>query len=962
MIYSGKIVNLANNPLFAAENMTPFLKQVASHYFQPDKLERTLFVFPNRRSIVFFRKYLAQKVKEQGIALEVPPLYTISDFFCEVHGTQVTDRIRLLLTLYDCYKELYPKAEPLDEFIFWGDMILSDFSDIDKYLVDARSLFQNVSDLKAIQDSYAYLSETQRAAIDHFLSHFRERKSGVMKERFLGLWNILYPLYRNFNDALERDGMAYEGKVYRSLAERLKEGSARDILAPLFPETEKFVFVGLNALNLCEKLLLKKMRDARIAGFVWDFSSEEIQDPENKSSLFLSDNIREFPPEFVPDPEGLGKPEIRVISVPSSVGQVKLAPQILSEIQGDPVETAFVLPDESLLLPLLSSIPEQYDSINVTMGFPMTSSAVYTLVSAVGSLQMQLRHRSDNSWYFYHRSVSEVFSASLFREALSPEETAVVEKVKQQGKYYIPLEDVQGGPLLELVFRPIITRPKEASAAHNHEMEQYLQDILLYLGSRMGPEGETLLELDFAKRCHTALNILREKDLPVLPATHLSILDSLLKGISVPFRGEPLQGLQIMGPLETRALDFRNLVIFSANENTFPRKSFNSSFIPPELRKGFGLPTHEYQDAVWAYYFYRMIQRAEKVWLVYDSRTEGVKSGEESRYIKQLEYHFGMPLQKFTAAARMHPVPAAPSIPKTPEHIARIREMELSATLMQDYLFCPAKFYYKAVEGLAADDEVAESLDAGMLGNVFHKVMQQLYTPFVGGMLRIADLDRLQKDRKLLRQLIRNKVMEEMKSVEVSGRNLILERVLLDYVENTLAHDRKLLADTGSEGFRILGLESRRKAVFHGFRFKGFVDRIDSYLSGQVRILDYKTGAVKNEETNITDENAAAIAEKLFAPPGADRPKIALQLFLYDYYLHQDPDYEKANLVNAIYNTVQLYTKALEDHPESLEFSRIVKQKLEQTLDGLVNPDIPFLRTEKPQSCAFCDFKMICGR
>ncbi len=941
--------------------MTPFLKQVADFCFQPEQLQHTLFVLPNRRSIVFFRKYLAEKVKETGKPLAVPQLFTISDFFCEVHGVQVTDRIRLLLELYDCYKELYAGAEPLDEFIFWGDIILSDFSDTDKYLANPRDLFQNVSDLKALQDNFSYLTPTQRQAVDEFLAHFRERKTGVMKERFLSLWNLLYPLYELFNSRLDAKGMAYEGKVYRSLAERLKSTPARDILGPVFPETERFVFVGLNALNLCEKLLLQKMRDARLAQFVWDFSSEEIRDPENKSSLFLADNLKEFPPLFVPDPEGLGKPEIRVVSVPSAVGQAKLAPAILAETSGDPVETAFVLPDENLLLPLLNSIPPEQESINVTMGFPMASSAVYTLMTAVGALQMRMRNRPEG-WYFYHRSVRDVFSASLFREMLTPGEAAVVEKVKQEGKYYIPQEDLRGGPLLDLIFSPVITRPQEASARQNHEMEQYLSAIVGYIGRKMGPEGESLLELDFAKRYHTVLNILSDKDLPVLPATHLRILDNLLKGISVPFRGEPLQGLQIMGPLETRALDFRNLVILSANESSFPRKSFNSSFIPPELRKGFGLPTHEYQDAVWAYYFYRMIQRAEKVWLVYDSRTEGIKSGEESRYIKQLEYHFGLDVKNFTAAAEMHPVRAASSIPKTAEHIRLIREKELSASIMQDYLSCPAKFYYKAVEGLKADDEVAESLDSGMLGNVFHKMMQELYSPFLGGMLRIADIDRMQKDRKALERRLRQLVMEQMKTVEVSGRNLVLERVLLDYVENTLRHDRKLLADSGAEGFRILGLENRRNALFHGFRFKGFVDRIDSYLPGQVRILDYKTGTVTGDEMNITDENAAATAEKLFAPPGGKRPKIALQLFLYDYFAHQDPAFAGSTLVNSIYSTLHLYTNAIKDQPESREFSKIAEGKLAETLDQLTNPDIPFQRTEDTQTCDYCDFKMICGR
>lgn len=306
------------------------------------------------------------------------------------------------------------------------------------------------------------------------------------------------------------------------------------------------------------------------------------------------------------------------------------------------METAFVLPDETLLLPLLNSIPPEHNSINVTMGYPMRDSAVYTLMEAIGQLQLHMRKREEG-WYFYHRNVNALLSASLLRQLLTPEEVQIVTNVKLAAKYYVPQKDLQGGPLLNLIFQPVITDAKETSARQNHALEQYLREIVGYLGRQMGPEGEMMLELDFAKRYHTVLNMLADVDLELLPATWLRVLDGLLQGQSVPFRGEPLQGLQIMGPLETRALDFRNLVILSANESSFPRKSYQSSFIPPELRKGFGLPTHEYQDAVWAYYFYRMIQRAQKVWLIYDSRTEGVKSGEESRYIKQLEYHFKFP-------------------------------------------------------------------------------------------------------------------------------------------------------------------------------------------------------------------------------------------------------------------------------------------------------------------------------
>ena len=942
--------------------MTPFLRQVAQYYYDRGNLEHICFVLPNRRSIVFFRKYLGEQVKRSGTPLAVPQLYTINDFFCRVHGTEVTDRVRLLMLLYNCYKELYPQAEPLDEFIFWGDMLLADFGDVDKYLVDARALFQNVADFKALQDSFSYLTDRQREAIESFLAHFQSRNASPVKERFLSLWNILFPLYESFNRELDARGMAYEGKVYRALAQRLKsENPVRDILEPVFPDTEQYVFVGLNALNLCEQLLLQKMRDAQLAQFVWDYVSEEIQAPQNKSSLFLSQNVKDFPPVFVPDPEGLGKPDIRVVSVPSAVGQAKLAPLILKEVSGDPVETAFVLPDETLLLPLLNSIPPEHDSINVTMGYPMRDSAVYTLMEAIGQMQLRLRKREEG-WYFYHRSVNAIFSTSLFRLILTPEETEKVAAVKREAKYYIPLEDLQGGSLLDQLFRPVVTDPKEASAGQNHALEQYLSAIVGYLGRHLGPEGEMMLELDFAKRYHTVLNMMADMDLPLLPATWLRVLDGLLQGQSVPFRGEPLQGLQIMGPLETRALDFRNLVILNANESTFPRKSYSSSFIPPELRKGFGLPTHEYQDAVWAYYFYRMIQRAQNVWLVYDSRTEGVKSGEESRYIKQLEYDFKLPVKHLTAAAEMNPVTGVPEIPKTQEHIDIIKEKELSATAMQAYLACPAKFYYQVVEGLQGDDEIAESLDAGMLGNVFHKVMQELYSPYLGKLLPLADIERMQKDRKDLRKRIRARVMEEMKTVEVTGRNLVLEEVLLDYVAETLSHDRQLLAQSGSAGFRILGLESKRKALFHGFRFKGFVDRIDSYIPGEVRILDYKTGKVTDEDIAITDQNAQTVADKLFAPPGTDRPKIALQLFLYDFFAHQDPAFKDKTLVNSIYSTARLYTQPLKDQAESPAFSELVKEKLARKLDELTDPSVPFRRTEDPRTCQWCDFKMICGR
>lgn len=935
------------------------MRQVARHYFKGQDIKDTCFVFPNRRSMVFFRKYLADLVRDFGncTPLPVPPMFTINDFFCSLYGGKVSDRLRLLTTLYSIYAAHYGKAEPLDQFIFWGDIMLADFEDVDKYLVDAAALFRNVSEYKDIKDDYSYLTDNQKDAIKSFLGHFQDGggDSESVKNRFLGIWNILLPVYEEFNRTLRENGMAYEGMVYRGLADRLKGGEpARDVLEKAFPDVRKYVFVGLNALNECERLLLSKMRDAGLAEYVWDYVSRQIQDKANKSSFFMKRNVADYPQAFTITAGGV--PEITVVSVPSGVSQTKLAPQILAQTGGDPVETAFVLPDESLLLPLLNSIPPEYESINVTMGYPMKNSAVYFLVDAIGRMQMKLRKR-DDGWYFYHREVSEIFSSSIFGAMLTEEEKAVVEKVKRAAKYYIPLKDLACGKTLEAVFRPVV---QDAAPEYNPALCRYLADFTGEIGRTLASRGEMPLELDFAKRLHTVLNVLADTPLQVLPQTWLKVMESAAEGISVPLKGEPLKGLQVMGPLETRALDFNNVVILSANEGMFPRRSVSSSFIPPELRKGFGLPTYEFQDAVWAYYFYRLLQRASKVWLVYDSRTEGLNSGEESRYIKQLQYHFGIKVRRVVAGATLQPVKPDGDIEKTPDDVEIIRGSKLSASSLNSYLKCQAQFYYKTVKKLDTPDEVAESLDSGMIGNVFHHTMQALYSG--KSIVTADDIKAIRADEKRLKALVRANILEEMHSVEVTGRNLVTEQIILDYVERTLEYDEKLLRDSKSPGFRILGLEKPRETDFEGFHIIGYIDRMDSYLPGKVRIVDYKTGKVEDDDILITDANAQKVADKLFGPSNTGRPKIALQLFVYGLLAEADPKLKGQTIVNSIYSTGRLFTSPLQDMEQSGVFYNIVKDRLKDLLAEITDTSVPFRRTQDPNTCKWCDFKAICGK
>lgn len=970
--------------------MIPFLKQVAQRYYADGKIGGRCFIFPNRRSIVFFRKYLAETVaaSEAEVPLVMPRMLTENDFFHILGGVPVTDRVTLLLRLYDCYKELNPKAEPLDEFIFWGDIIIGDFNDADKYLADPHQLFANVSDFKAIQDNFSYLNESQRKAIERFVGHFSERNSRLtadigsghpdVKARFLQIWNMLEPLYRLYNNALRKDGLAYEGMAYRNAAASFGDRPAEDVLKSSFPRISGFVFVGLNALNGCERKVMAKMRDASLAEFCWDYSSDMIRDRRNRASFFMSGNVRDFPQAYSWDAGGLGRPAVNVISVPSAVGQVKVVPDI---VRGRD-DCAVVLPDEHLLLPLLDSIPPEISDINVTMGYGMSSGSFHSLMSDISAMQLHLRE-SKGEWGFYYRQVWSIFSNGVFRKVAGTDEkcAAIVDRIRKEKKIYVPRRDFEGSRLLELVFRPVIRDQKSADPEQIRAFAEYQKEVISGLAAKFCRSENMLIETELAGAYYSDVVRLSSYRLPVMPVTYIRLLEQVISLESVPFRGEPLKGLQIMGPLETRSLDFRNLVILSVNEGTFPHRSVSSSFIPPELRRGFGLPTYEFQDAVWAYYFYRMIERAENVWLVYDSRTEGLHSGEESRFIKQLVYHFRLPVRRYVAGAGIGETKSLPDIPKTAEDVESIRNTSLSATSLQNYLACPAKFYYGTVKGLRADEEVCESLDSGTFGTVYHNVMWAL---FAGeeAMAADGDMDRrcqgmesgsggrrkvtreylsswLGREPEIMRK-VRSLICSQLKTTEIVGRNLVVADVIVRYVMKTIERDIELLDANRSDGFDVIGMEKEYSAEFHGFRFKGYIDRIDSLAPGQVRVNDYKTGKVMDNDIFIDDGNAEEVAAAVFGDDNAGRPKIALQFFVYDMLLRKNGFREK--ILNSVYRTSGLFSGGIEVRPLNEKFYGAMEAGLSDLLDELADIDVPFRRTEDTGMCEYCDFKKICGR
>ena len=939
------------------------------------------FIFPNRRSQVFFKKYLGEAVAASGKPIQAPEMLTINDFFYKVSGTRASDRVTLLLELYDCYKALNKSPEPLDEFIFWGDVILGDFDDVDKYLVSPDRLFTNVKEFKEIQDSFSYLTDNQRKALESFTRHFKEpdkRDSAPVKERFLEIWNLLLPLYKSFRKRLSSNGMAYEGMAYRNLAERLGNESVADVLASVEGEGREYVFVGLNALSECERTVMRKMRSAGLAAFCWDFSSDMLKDPRNNASLFMARNLEEFGQAFPFDDGPLPVPEIEVVSVPSAVGQAKLLASLLKD-----EDRAVILPDENLLLPVLNSIPPHIKDVNVTMGYPMKGSSLYDFLDLIAAMQIHLRQK-DGEWYFYHNQVWSVFASGLFKEITRGDNETLQKaaEVKKQAKYYIPAAELRGTPLLDLIFSPVARNTSVTDKEQIRAIAEYQKALIRGLASAMAKTPDMAIELEFSKKAYSAINQLEEHDLEVLPATYFRLLDQLLGPMSVPFNGEPLKGLQVMGPLETRALDFKHLVILSCNEGVFPRRSVSSSFIPPALRRGFGLPTYEYQDAIWAYYFYRMIQRAETVTLVYDSRTEGLKSGEESRFIKQLEYHYNLPLKRSFVKAEAKVESFAEEIPKTEEHIEKLKSASLSASSLKNYLDCPAMFYFSKVERLKEENEVAEDLDAGTIGEVYHATMQAIYTG-EGAMDPSYDID----DKRLntcfpdamkevtkeyvtswagrkadIKRRVRSLIMAKLHTLEVTGRNLVYENVIVQYVIKTLRRDKELMEKLGVGSFKVLGLEKKVTTTIDGFKFEGFIDRMDSFLPGEVRVIDYKTGKVEDKDVDINPSTAPGVAAAIFGEDNKGRPKIALQMFIYDIMVLEDPELKDKMIINSVYQPAKLFKEGIKNVPMCVEFKDDMMDRLHNLLAEIKDVSLPWNRTSNQETCKYCDFKMICGR
>ncbi|MBQ7268733.1 MAG: PD-(D/E)XK nuclease family protein [Bacteroidales bacterium] len=938
--------------------MLPFLQQVARHYAVRADSTASVFVFPNRRSMLFFKRWFARETARAGVVRMLPRMVTMADFFTALSGTKACDRITQILQLYDDYRALNPKAESLDDFIYWGDVLLRDFDDIDKYLVDARGLFANIGDLRAIGSKVSdYADPRQMEAISRLLGHFSREvlasegeKGREVKERFRTLWDMLYPLYCAFREHLDAEGLAYEGMIYRRVAEALSADgeSAADITGRVYGQGSRFIFTGLNALNACERRVMLRLRDAGLGEFCWDWGHPMLTDEGNIASALMRENIADFPQAFTVEwPEN--RPQVNVCAVPSGVGQTRLIPEILRKCAygGSEPDFALVLPDESLLGETLSAIPARIEAINVTMGAPLSSSEWNSLMHSLLELQLHLRY-SGGQWHFYHKQVTDILSCAILRSVMEESDRKIAANLLGELRYYYPAGAFAASPLLGTLFRPVVERASDADPAQVQAIAAWQKACVEAIAPRLGEGSE--LQKEFAQQYYQCLNRLSSFNLGILPRTWARLLDRLTAVLTVPFEGEPLTGLQLMGPLETRALDFRDVVILSASEGSFPARGATPSFIPPELRLAFSLPTYRSKDAIWAYYFFRLIARAEQVWMVYDSRTEGLNTGEESRYIKQLRYAYDgkyIDLKEHAVRSDISASADTPdSIPKTAEDLEKIRSMTFSASSVQDYIACPARFYYKKIKDIKAPDSVGEGLDASQFGSVGHEVLKGIYPP---GPVTAEYLKAVLAGEDQIREKVYARIRDILKTLEVEGSDLIEAEAIVAFICKVVERDLERISETGA-----LTIESSEEAYtcqLCGHRFYGVIDRLDSPAANILRVVDYKTGKDHPEVLLLSD------AAPVFHGSHCADHKAALQFYIYDRMV--EPLRKGRRLLNAMYAKNSIFASPVLDYEADGDFMQGTEDELSRLFAEMEDPGTDFVRNTK--NCTYCDFKRLCG-
>jgi hypothetical protein len=951
---------------------SPFLKEIASFLLKPGEynLSETTVVFPNKRARLYLSKYMGEITDKPVWA---PAYTTINELMESLSGYIYADKLTILFELFEIYRLATKSDENFENFYTYADPLLADFDEIDKYLADARDLFSNLAGLKALEGKFSYLSEEQIAAIRQFWNTFDPDHSSEGQKTFISLWNVMQEMYSGLRARLSAKGLAYEGMAYRRVAEEIAGNNKMEGL-----NAGRYLFVGFNALNKCEESLFRYLKNIGKAEFFWDYDSWYAQNEIHEAGLFIRKNLLNFPQSRLINHQNLAtEKNIFFLPVPSNTGQAEALPYIFEKIgiqqTSEAQHTALVLADENLLIPALYAIPESVTNLNITIGYPILGSVVFNLVDSLYELARNKRSDPVEGVTYYFKDVLSILGNPLLKSVYGRNVRQVRERITKNNLIYLSAKEILVDKSEDILFYAGTGKTNAC---------QYLANVFEFLiRSLASPENETTtdpVQMEILFQVYTYFtrltDILASYTFEPGFETLFRLIRRMLKTLHIPFNGEPLAGLQLLGILETRTLDFDNVIILSMNEGILPRSSAIPSFIPQNLRLGFGLPTPDHQDSIYAYYFYRLIQRASNVVLVYDSSTGGLRTGERSRFMHQLFYELPDSVKEISPSYPVTLLRSAPIIVEKKGEVAEALLLYtdkgtkiLSPSALNEFLNCSLRFYFHHIAGLPQPEEISEDIDARVFGNLLHKAMQILYSGFGSSLVTKEQLEDILKRGELINDALDRSFREvlfgsrsESTSRKIEGFNLIVRQIIRSYMHNLLS------ADAGGEAFSIADLEKRVEMIIPvnvaenilTVRIGGTIDRVDLF-KGHFRILDYKTGMVKNSFSTIAS---------LFADNEKMRNDAAFQVLLYAMiYQELNPDgiiipalcFVRGSYSENFSYNIQYGKKKLEDYREvKKEFEQLIHENLER----LFNLNEPFRQTENIRICQNCPYTMICRK
>ena len=961
-----------------------FLQDIARHYaaLPAVELQSLTFVFPNRRAGLFFRRHLAKAIARPAFA---PQILTINQLFQSFSHYNIADPIDLLLRLYNIYSDIYLKPacldETFDDFFFWGRMMLSDFNEVDMHLVDAKQLFSNLADNKDIDIRFSQLGDDSRTSIQSFLKSFSGEQQTPARQKFMHIWRCMFPIYNALRQQLQADNIAYMGMLCREVVE-----SGRQSIGSL--SKGKYVFAGFNALTEAEKQLMLILKEEERAQFWWDYSHQWLRDSDNCASLFCQENLSLFPDCSPQKEPRTNTPILHLLQIPSSTGQARETAAILSHLQPtDWTQVGVVLPDEKLLQPVLCNIPANVENVNITMGLSLQTTPVYSLLQHLSELQL-LSVQRNNQILYYHKPVISLLSHPYLQ---SPQTVSLVQKIHSDNLTYVPQSFVTESPLLSLLFN------------HSDSAMQTLSSLHRLLLMLVVPEKEdgplTLADKqrnEYIYQTITAINRLHSllsSHPNICPSvkTLYALLCNIVADISVPFEGEPLAGLQIMGMLESRSMAFDTLIITDVNDEILPGHPATHSYIPYDMRKVFGLPTPERQDAVYAYNFYRLLSEAKEVWLLQNTITDERNSGEESRFVLQLQHQYHVPITRHMLSVVPQVTPQQPLyVEKTPEVLRQLalrfcpapedtKGKGLSPSALNTYVSCPLRFYLEHVCRFGEADKIEESIAPNDLGTVLHETMRELYNEHCGNVVTKPLIEDMR--RKLLRSDIieqhYRRIFLRNRQTELEGKDRLPLKVVLQYALRILDCDATLTpftyiaSEKSCRAFlpieQITDSPTFHQIARHPLMLKGIIDRVDK-VGGNIRIIDYKTGS-----QHCTFPKSI---EKLYSPNDAKEADHIRQTLFYCYIYNGTISQEAAqnNLqthdffpyIYYVRNAADQMMVSISEKSEIFNGYASMHQpfsdQLVRLLKDITNPDIPFIPLpDINKKCKICPFNSFCN-